>query len=215
MSSHYRLATATTTTDTTTAMAPDVLASDAQQLLFREWAKDSVFVLGVHESPKQQFNILAKLLNWVGGEEPWNTHWQECFDEVYVWRARSKYASFSSRIVTEDIQRSLSRLQDPRTPLRTLLIRQVRTQSTKPTTMSLLHQAPLPRRLPATMVAPSMATTFGHSLRASNQTPRLVSTRSSTASLRTCAGHERSAASVALSSSMPTGKPIWAEILET
>jgi hypothetical protein len=68
-------------------MAPTVLASEAQQALFRKWAKDTVFALDVHDSPKRQFNVLAKLLNWVGGEEPWNAYWQECFGEVYTWRA--------------------------------------------------------------------------------------------------------------------------------
>jgi hypothetical protein len=51
-------------------MASTVLASEAQQALFHKWAKDTVFALDVHDSPKRQFNVLAKLLNWVGGEEP-------------------------------------------------------------------------------------------------------------------------------------------------
>jgi hypothetical protein len=100
------MTTSTTTTTALTVMAPPVLASNAQQMLFRDWAKDCVFVLDVHDSPKRQFCQLAKLLEWDGGEEPWNTHWQEAFDEAYVWRAPSKYACFSNRVVTEDIQAS-------------------------------------------------------------------------------------------------------------
>ena len=69
------------------AMAHPVLASEAQQTLFRNWAHDTIFALDIYDSPKRQFNVLAKLLNWVGGEEPWNAHWQECFGEVYTWRA--------------------------------------------------------------------------------------------------------------------------------
>jgi hypothetical protein len=77
----------------TMAMDLPVLASDAQQQLFRRWSQDSVFVLDIYDSPERQFCVLAKLLDWVGGEEPWNTHWEECFGKVYVWRAPGKYAS--------------------------------------------------------------------------------------------------------------------------
>jgi hypothetical protein len=78
------------TTTTTITMALEVLASDAQQALFRKWAQGSVFVLDVHDSTKRQFGILAKMMGWVGGEEPWNSHWNECFGEEYIWRAFGK-----------------------------------------------------------------------------------------------------------------------------
>jgi hypothetical protein len=72
----------------TKIVAPKVQATNKQQVLFREWAFDCVFVLDIHDSPKRQFCILAKMLGWVGGEEPWNAHWKACFGEEYVWRAR-------------------------------------------------------------------------------------------------------------------------------
>jgi hypothetical protein len=81
-----RQATDTAMVDVNTAQ---VLASDAQQALFREWAEGTEFELKINASPKQQFNVLAKLLHWVGGEEPWNAHWKECFGEEYIWRAGS------------------------------------------------------------------------------------------------------------------------------
>ncbi|KAJ4377896.1 hypothetical protein N0V83_000726 [Neocucurbitaria cava] len=68
-------------------MTSEVQASEAQQQLFKQLAASTTFELDVNDSPKRQFNILAKLLNWVGGEEPWNTHWEACFGEVYIWRA--------------------------------------------------------------------------------------------------------------------------------
>jgi hypothetical protein len=68
-----------------------VQASDAQKALFNVWATGSDFNLDIYDSPKRQFNILAKLLNWEGGEEPWNTHWQECFGEEYIWHGNSMY----------------------------------------------------------------------------------------------------------------------------
>jgi hypothetical protein len=61
-----------------------------QQALVLQWAEDTSFNLDINESVKRQFNILAKMLGWVGGEEPWNTHWEECFDQDYIWRAPSK-----------------------------------------------------------------------------------------------------------------------------
>jgi hypothetical protein len=72
----------------TNIVAPTVQATDKQQVLFRHWAFDCVFVLDIHDSPKRQFCILAKMLGWVGGEEPWNTRWEEGFGEEYIWRAR-------------------------------------------------------------------------------------------------------------------------------
>lgn len=67
-------------------MAVKVQATEAQRTLFRLWADGTDFILDVHDSPKRQFNILAKSLGWVGGEEPWNTKWYECFKEEYTWR---------------------------------------------------------------------------------------------------------------------------------
>ena len=71
-------------------MASEVQASEVQQELFQKLAKGTSFKLDVHDSPKRQFNLLAKLHNWVGGGEPWNTHWEECFGEAYIWRASSE-----------------------------------------------------------------------------------------------------------------------------
>jgi hypothetical protein len=71
-------------------MTAEIVASDTQQELFRKWAQDSVFILDVHDSPKRQFCLLAKMMGWTGGEEPWNEHWNECFGEVYTWRAFGK-----------------------------------------------------------------------------------------------------------------------------
>lgn len=51
-------------------MTSEVQASEAQQQLFKQLAAGTTFELDVNDSPKRQFNILAKLLNWVGGEEP-------------------------------------------------------------------------------------------------------------------------------------------------
>ncbi|KAH7400818.1 hypothetical protein DE146DRAFT_755265 [Phaeosphaeria sp. MPI-PUGE-AT-0046c] len=55
-------------------------------MLFRQWTDGTDFVLDNHDSPKRQFNLLAKARGWIGGEGPWNTKWQKCFDEEYVWR---------------------------------------------------------------------------------------------------------------------------------
>ena len=70
-------------------MAPEVPISEVQQALFRQWAEGTDFELKIDGSLKRQFNELAKLLNWVGGEEPWNAHWKECFGEEYIWCAPS------------------------------------------------------------------------------------------------------------------------------
>lgn len=67
-------------------------ATDAQQALFHQWADGTDFVLDVHDSPKRQFNILAQAHGWIGGQEPWNTKWLECFDQEYIWRGDGTYA---------------------------------------------------------------------------------------------------------------------------
>ncbi|RAR03830.1 hypothetical protein DDE82_004917 [Stemphylium lycopersici] len=67
-------------------MASEILVSDAQQALLRQWTANTDFVLDLHDSPRRQFNILARRLGWVGGEELWNAHWKECFGEEYIWR---------------------------------------------------------------------------------------------------------------------------------
>lgn len=61
-------------------------ATNAQQELFRQWAEGTDFILDLNDRPKRQFNILAKLLGWASGGEPWNANWQKCFDEEYIWR---------------------------------------------------------------------------------------------------------------------------------
>lgn len=73
-------------------MATPVQVNDAQQALLDGWARGTEFELDIYDSPKRQFNVLAKLLGWVGGEEPWNAKWLEAFDEVYIWRAPCKDA---------------------------------------------------------------------------------------------------------------------------
>lgn len=60
--------------------------SDEQQALFHQWAQGTDFQLDVLDTPKRQFNILAKLRGWVGGEDAWNEAWKECFGEEYIWR---------------------------------------------------------------------------------------------------------------------------------
>jgi hypothetical protein len=67
-----------------------VQATNAQQALFGQWAQSTEFKLDLTDSTKRQFNVLAKLLGWVGGEEPWNANWLECFNESYIWRAPGK-----------------------------------------------------------------------------------------------------------------------------
>jgi hypothetical protein len=68
-------------------MAASVQVTDAQQALLNSWTEGTDFELDIHDSPKRQFSLLAKLLCWAGGEEPWKARWLEAFDEVYVWRA--------------------------------------------------------------------------------------------------------------------------------
>jgi hypothetical protein len=61
-----------------------------QQALVYQWVEVTSIILDINDSAKHQVNILAKMLGWVGGEEPWNTHWKECFDQDCIWRALSK-----------------------------------------------------------------------------------------------------------------------------
>ncbi|KAH7088222.1 hypothetical protein FB567DRAFT_620545 [Paraphoma chrysanthemicola] len=68
-------------------MAAEPRVSDAQQVLLRNWAVDTNFELDIYDTPKRQFNVLAKLQGWEGGSEPWNANWLECFGEEYIWRA--------------------------------------------------------------------------------------------------------------------------------
>ncbi|KAI4955402.1 hypothetical protein J4E91_001262 [Alternaria rosae] len=45
------------------------------------------------------------MMGWVGGEEPWNDRWHECFGEVYTWRAFEFLSNFpkpATSTVTED-----------------------------------------------------------------------------------------------------------------
>jgi len=74
-------------------MALEVLASDAQQALFRTWATGSVFVLDIHEAPESQFHVLAKLLDWVDGEQTWCSRWEECFGEEYPSKSPGKFVT--------------------------------------------------------------------------------------------------------------------------
>jgi hypothetical protein len=76
----------TNATHASDAMAPQVQASEAQQALFSQWSDGTNFALDVRDSPKRQFNVLAQLLGWTGGDEPWNANWKACFDEDYIWR---------------------------------------------------------------------------------------------------------------------------------
>jgi len=75
-------------------MALEVLASDAQQALFRTWAAGSVFMLDIHEAPKSQFRALAKLLDWVDGEQTWCSRWEECFGEEYTSKSPGKFVAY-------------------------------------------------------------------------------------------------------------------------
>ncbi|KAI4627251.1 uncharacterized protein J4E87_003813 [Alternaria ethzedia] len=96
-------------------MALEVLASDSQQALFRTWAAGSVFMLNIHDAPKSQFRVLAKLLNWVEGEQTWCTRWEECFGEEYTSRSPAIDASAAdtaSDLNDEDATASASTASD-------------------------------------------------------------------------------------------------------
>jgi hypothetical protein len=89
-------------------MSTQVQATDTQQALFGQWAQGTKFQLDLDDSPKRQFNILAKLLGWIGGEEPWNANWLACFEEDYIWRAFGIY-SCHRHMETTDHDRSAHR----------------------------------------------------------------------------------------------------------
>ncbi|KAF2852961.1 hypothetical protein T440DRAFT_477326 [Plenodomus tracheiphilus IPT5] len=72
---------------TNKVMSSVVQVSNHQQVLLQQWSVGTEFALNIHDSPKRQFSVLAKLLGWVGGEEPWNSNWKQCFGQTYTWRA--------------------------------------------------------------------------------------------------------------------------------
>lgn len=68
-------------------MSTNIQVNKTQRALFQRWAARTNFKLDVYDSPKRQFSILAKHLDLIGGEEPWNSRWKACFGEEYLFGA--------------------------------------------------------------------------------------------------------------------------------